>query len=61
MVAPIKEKVMTGTLVYPLTEQIRDTIAAHGLRWAVQYYYKRIKDVVQFRLFMIAAYCFAGA
>lgn len=52
---------MTGTLFYPLTEQIRDTIRAHGLRWAVQYYFKRIKDVVQFRLFMIAAYCTEGA
>jgi hypothetical protein len=49
---------MKGTLVYPLIQQIRDNIAAHGLAWAVRYYAKRIKDQFQFRFFMKAAYCY---
>ena len=33
---------MTGSVVFPLVEQMRDTINTHGLQWAVRYYMKRI-------------------
>ena len=33
---------MHGTTHYPLTEQIRDTIAVHGLNWSLAYYAKRL-------------------
>ncbi len=29
-----------GCVSYPLTEQIKDTVAAHGWHWAHQYYVK---------------------
>jgi len=32
---------MTGTLDYPLSEQIADTIAVHGREWAAHYYIVR--------------------
>lgn len=47
---------MSGTLIYPLIEQIRDTIKVHGLKWAVAYYFKRLELAV-FRFMMKVAYC----
>lgn len=47
---------MAGTLHYPLVEQIRDTIAVHGLAWTVRYVAKRMPQA-QARVFLIAAYC----
>lgn len=32
---------MTGSVFYPLGQQIADTIAAHGLSWAAAHYAKR--------------------
>jgi hypothetical protein len=32
-----------GTLAYPLTSAIRDTIAEHGLSWALRFYAKRLQ------------------
>ena len=32
---------MTGTLFYPLSHQIADTAAVHGITWAASYYMKR--------------------
>ncbi len=29
---------MTGTVFYPLSEQIAETARVHGLHWAAQYY-----------------------
>lgn len=29
---------MRGTLTVPFTELVRDTIAAHGIGWALRYY-----------------------
>lgn len=48
---------MSGTQSYPLVAQIRDTIAVHGLAWAVRHYAKRIPRA-EFRLFMVSAYCY---
>lgn len=45
-----------GSTVYPLIEQIRDTIEVHGLRWAMTYYYRRMSPT-EFRFFMRVAYC----
>jgi hypothetical protein len=47
---------MCGTPEYPLIDQIRDNIAAFGLKFAVQYYYKRM-PAKEARMFLIAAYC----
>jgi hypothetical protein len=33
---------MSGKPSIPFTSLVRDTIEAHGLRWAVAYYYKRL-------------------
>jgi hypothetical protein len=44
-----------GSLVYPLTEQIRDCIETHGLRWTVRYYRKRLTRY-ELRMFMRSAY-----
>lgn len=46
---------MSGTVFYPLTQQIRDTIAVHGLAWTVRHYAKRIPRA-EFRVLMIGAY-----
>lgn len=48
---------MHGTTHYPLTEQIRDTIDAHGLAWALAYYAKRIPRA-QLRVLMVGAHCY---
>jgi len=47
---------MSGTTHYPLTEQIADTIAVHGLAWTLRYYAKRI-PARQLRVLMVGAYC----
>jgi hypothetical protein len=36
------ERTMHGTPTLPFTTLVRDTINAHGLTWAVAYYYKRL-------------------
>jgi hypothetical protein len=46
-----------GTIHYPLTEQIADTIAVHGLAWTLRYYAKRI-PAAQLRVLMVGAYCY---
>lgn len=43
-----------GHVDYPLTTQIRDTIAAHGLAWAVRHYASRM-PTWQLRVFMRGA------
>jgi hypothetical protein len=48
---------MCGTTAYPLVEQIRDTIKAHGLAWAVKYYFEKLPREVA-RFFLTAAYCY---
>jgi len=41
-----------GTLGYTFSRMVRDTIAEHGLQWAVRYYVKRHKiPARQFRIF----------
>lgn len=32
---------MTGSVFFPLGQQIADTVRAHGLAWAAAYYAKR--------------------
>jgi hypothetical protein len=32
---------MSGSLEFPFSQMVQDTIATHGLRWAVRYYCKR--------------------
>jgi hypothetical protein len=49
-------RTLTGTPTIPLTALIADTIAVHGLRWAVAYYTKRLpRD--QARVLLVGAYC----
>lgn len=43
-----------GNVHYPLTAQIADTIATHGLAWAVRHYAKRM-PAWQLRVFMRGA------
>jgi hypothetical protein len=43
---------MTGTVFFPLSEQIADTARAHGLHWAASYYAKRGVPINEF--FMLA-------
>lgn len=31
-------KVMNGSIEYPMSERVQDTIKAHGLVWACDYY-----------------------
>ena len=38
------------------TDLVRDTIAAHGLRWAVTYYARRLSPI-ELRIFLRVAYC----
>jgi hypothetical protein len=45
---------MRGTPAIPFTSLIRDTIATHGLEWAVRYYYKRL-PMREARLFLRSA------
>ena len=33
---------MSGKPTIPFTELVRDTIRAHGLRWAVAFYYAKL-------------------
>ena len=50
-----------GTTTYPLTQQIADTIAAHGLSWTVAYYHKRARragDWAVVRRLIVGAYCY---
>lgn len=44
-----------GHIKFTLTEQIRDTIATHGLRWAMAYYSERM-TTLELRVFMRGAY-----
>jgi hypothetical protein len=39
---------------WTFTEMVRDTIATHGLRWAVAYYYKKL-PAWEARFFLRAA------
>jgi hypothetical protein len=39
---------MTGTLFFPLSEQIADTTRAHGIAWAARYYAKRGVPLAEF-------------
>lgn len=48
-------KTLTGTPAWPLTAMIADTIAAHGLAWAVAYYYARM-PAWQARILIRSAY-----
>ena len=41
---------MTGSLFYPLSQQIKDTARVHGLCWAAQYYAKRNVPLAEFLL-----------
>lgn len=41
---------MTGSVFYPLSQQIADTVAAHGLSWAAAYYARRGVPASQFIL-----------
>lgn len=47
---------MSGSTRYPLTAQMRDTIDAHGLAWAVRYYAKRLPRE-QLRVLLVGAHC----
>ena len=50
-----------GSTAYPLTAQISDTIASHGLAWTVRYYHKRARragDWAVVRRLVIAAYAY---
>lgn len=47
---------MRGTITYPLTHQMADTIRTHGLAWAVRYYANRI-PARELRILMTGAYC----
>lgn len=51
----MKVSKVSGSVEFPLTEQIRNTIEVHGLKFAVQYYSKRM-SLTEFRFFMRAAY-----
>lgn len=46
---------MSGKPEVPFIELVRDTIRAHGLAWAVAYYYKRL-PAWQARFFIKQAY-----
>lgn len=39
---------MTGTVGYPLGQQIASTVEVHGLQWAVAYYMKRGVPLAEF-------------
>jgi len=41
---------MSGTLHFPLGEQIADTVRVHGLAWAAAYSAKRRVPMVEFIL-----------
>lgn len=45
-----------GNLGFTMVEMMRDTIRAHGLAWAVQYYAKHLPQW-ELRVFMRAAVC----
>ena len=45
---------MSGKPNVPFTELVRDTIRAHGLSWAIAYYYRRL-PVWEARFFIRAA------
>jgi len=45
---------MSGSTIFPLVDQIRDTIRVHGLHWAVQYYSRRL-PVWECRFFLRVA------
>lgn len=42
-------KMMTGTIEYPMTQRIADTINVHGFGWALDYYTKHM-SVWEFRM-----------
>lgn len=48
-------RTIKGAALYPLTEQIADTIAVHGLAWSLRYYAKRI-PARELRVLMVGAY-----
>lgn len=47
---------MRGSQTIRFTDLVKDTIATHGLHWAVAYYAKRL-STFEMRVFMRAAYC----
>lgn len=48
---------LKGSEFYPLTERIADTIAVHGLSFAVRYYMANLPRA-EARLLLIGAYCY---
>lgn len=43
---------LSGSLVFPFSEMVRDTIKVHGLRFAVHYYCKKHGlTAAEFRIF----------
>lgn len=50
---------LRGTVAYPMTERMADTIRVHGLAWAVRYYTKRL-PLPDARLLLRIAYCSTG-
>ena len=45
-------KSLSGSLVFPFDQMVKDTIAAHGLAWAVRYYVVKHKLTTrEFRIF----------
>jgi hypothetical protein len=48
-----------GSTVYPLTQQIADSIKAHGLRWAVRHYSRKL-SLVELRVLLRGAYVQQG-
>ena len=46
---------MTGSVFFPLGEQIADTVRAHGLTWAATYYMGRGVPVSEFLMLAVGA------
>ncbi len=51
---------MTGSVFFPLGEQIADTVRAHGLAWAASYYAGRGVPVAEFLMLAQGAGVFGG-
>lgn len=52
----MSRRYLRGSVDYPMTERMADTIRVHGLAWAVRYYTKRLPAGTA-RLLLIGAYC----
>ena len=51
---------MTGSVFFPLGQQIADTVRAHGLTWAASYYAKRGVPIGEFLMLAVGAGVFGG-